>query len=188
MGLYESLQKQKKKSPVIWKGDYPYFIHAITDGVPRLEPEVLEDVLSGVNEVTDWDEIDLIIGIEAMGLPLVAPTALRMKKPMVVVRKRPYGLEGELEITQNTGYSESKLFINDVNINEKVLIIDDAVSTGGTLDSVIQGIHEIGGVVSQVVVVVEKNEGMNFLKNKYPEVKFDSIVKVSMDHDKVIIG
>ena len=107
---------------------------------------------------------------------------------MVVVRKRPYGLEGELEITQNTGYSESKLFINDVNINEKVLIIDDVVSTGGTLDSVIQGIHEIGGVVSQVVVVVEKNEGMNFLKNKYPEVKFDSIVKVSMDHDKVIIG
>ena len=81
MGLYESLHESIKKSPVIWKGrDYPYFIHAITDGVPRLEPEVLEDVLSGVNEVTDWDEIDLIIGIEAMGLPLVAPTALRMKK------------------------------------------------------------------------------------------------------------
>ena len=71
MGLYESLHESIKKSPVIWKGDYPYFIHAITDGVPRLEPEVLEDVLSGVNEVTDWNEIDLIIGIEAMGLPLV---------------------------------------------------------------------------------------------------------------------
>ena len=46
----------------------------------------------------------------------------------------------------------------------KVLIIDDVVSTGGTLDSVIQGIHEIGGVVSQEVVVVEKNEGMTFEK------------------------
>tara|TARA_B100001996_G_scaffold201363_1_gene154134 strand:- start:176 stop:742 length:567 start_codon:yes stop_codon:yes gene_type:complete len=188
MVLYESLHESIRKSPIIWKGDYPYFVHSITDGVPRLEPDVLEDVLSGVNDVTDWNEVDLIIGIEAMGLPLVAPTALRMKKPMVVIRKRPYGLEGELEITQNTGYSESKLFINDVNINEKVLIIDDVISTGGTLDSVISGIHEIGGIVSQVVVVVEKNEGMTFLKNKYPNVKFDSIVKVSMNHDKVIIG
>ena len=100
--------KASKNLQSYGRDDYPYFIHAITDGVPRLEPEVLEDVLSGVNEVTDWDEIDLIIGIEAMGLPLVAPTALRMKKPMVVVRKRPYGLEGELEV-QNTGYSESKV-------------------------------------------------------------------------------
>ena len=79
MVLYESLHESIRKSPIIWKGDYPYFVHSITDGVPRLEPDVLEDVLSGVNDVTDWNEVDLIIGIEAMGLPLVAPTALRMK-------------------------------------------------------------------------------------------------------------
>ena len=40
----EVLKQSFIKAPIIWKGDYPYFIHPITDGVPRLEPDVLKAV------------------------------------------------------------------------------------------------------------------------------------------------
>ena len=67
------LKQSLEKAPIIWKGDYPYFIHPITDGVPRLEPNVLEAIIELSVPLINWDNIDVILGIEAMGLPLMAP-------------------------------------------------------------------------------------------------------------------
>ena len=35
------LEESLKGAPIIWKGDYPYFIHPISDEIPRMDPEVL---------------------------------------------------------------------------------------------------------------------------------------------------
>jgi adenine phosphoribosyltransferase len=70
MGL---LRESLANAPVIWKGDYPYFIHPITDGVPRLDAKVLSAVTDLSIEAIDWSTVDLILGIEAMGLPLTSP-------------------------------------------------------------------------------------------------------------------
>ena len=78
------LKRSLSKAPIIWKGDYPYFIHPITDGVPRLEPKVLEAIVDLTSELIDWEGIDLILGIEAMGLPLTAPLSIRTGIPMVI--------------------------------------------------------------------------------------------------------
>ena len=61
------LKQSLIKAPIIWKGDYPYFIHPITDGVPRLEPKVLEAIIELSVPLIDWENIDVILGIEAMG-------------------------------------------------------------------------------------------------------------------------
>ena len=86
----EILKQSLVKAPIIWKGDYPYFIHPITDGVPRLEPNVLEAIIELSLPLINWDSIDIILGIEAMGLPLMAPLSMRTGIPMVIARKRQY--------------------------------------------------------------------------------------------------
>ena len=43
----------------------------------------------------DWSQVDLIVSVEAMGLPLLAAVGDATGKPTVVVRKRSYGMEGE---------------------------------------------------------------------------------------------
>ena len=40
----EQLKTSLQAAPVIWKGDYPYFIHPVTDGVPRMDPGVLKAI------------------------------------------------------------------------------------------------------------------------------------------------
>ena len=35
------LQESLRGAPIIWKGEYPYFIHPISDGIPRMDPDVL---------------------------------------------------------------------------------------------------------------------------------------------------
>ena len=54
------LRKSVVEAPIIWKGEYAYFIHPLSDGVPRQSGEMLEEVRDVVIEMVDWDDIDLI--------------------------------------------------------------------------------------------------------------------------------
>ena len=181
------LKQSLSDAPIIWKGDYPYFIHPITDGVPRLEPNVLQAIVDLTEPLVDWDNIDIILGIEAMGLPLTAPLAMRTGVPMVIARKRNYGLEGEVEINQQTGYSKGSIYLNDIKAGERIAIIDDVLSTGGTMRSVIEGVKQTKASVENIVIVVEKGDGMQNLKQDYPSIRFDSLVKLHMDGEKIIV-
>ena len=181
------LRESLANAPVIWKGDYPYFIHPITDGVPRLDAKVLSAVSELSIAAIEWDDVDLILGIEAMGLPLTSPISVQTGIPLVIARKRKYELDGEVVIDQNTGYSKGSMYLNDINPGEKIVIIDDVLSTGGTLKAVIGGIQRAGAEVKHILVVVEKGTGLEKLKISYPEIKIESLVKLEMDGDKVVL-
>ncbi len=187
MEQMQILKQSLSDAPIIWKGDYPYFIHPITDGVPRLEPNVLQAIVDLTEPLVDWDNIDIILGIEAMGLPLTAPLAMRTGVPMVIARKRNYGLEGEVQINQQTGYSKGSIYLNDIKAGERIAIIDDVLSTGGTMRSVIEGVKQTEASIENIVIVVEKGDGMQNLKQDYPSIRFDSLVKLHMDGEKIIV-
>jgi adenine phosphoribosyltransferase len=187
MNPIQKLRGSLERAPVIWKGDYPYFIHSITDGVPRLEPEVLQAVIDLVVERVDWQKIDAIVGIEAMGLPICAPLALAVNKPLIIVRKRSYGLEGEVKIDQSTGYSKGEMYINDIKDGERVFIMEDVISTGGTMRAVLKGLANTKATASVVMTVVEKGEGMAQLKSEFSNTNFESLVALHMDGAKVVI-
>jgi adenine phosphoribosyltransferase len=183
----QRLRTSLANAPVIWKGDYPYFIHPITDGVPRLDPEVLKAVTDLSEAAIDWSGIDLILGIEAMGLPLTAPLSVRTGVPLVIGRKRSYGLKGEVVIDQATGYSKQPMYLNDIAPGERLAIVDDVLSTGGTLRAVIEGVRATGATVAHVLVVVEKGPGLKQLQHDYPGIKIDSLVRLEMDGADVVL-
>ena len=123
-----------------------------------------------------------------MGLPLTAPLSIRTGIPMVIARKRSYGLEGEVEVSQETGYSKGSIYLNDIKEGERIVIIDDVLSTGGTIKSVIEGLNRTKAKLVNVVIVVEKGDGMQRLKRDYPEVEFDSLVKLEMQGKNIVLS
>jgi len=181
------LRTSLQNAPVIWKGDYPYFIHPVTDGVPRMDPEVLKAIVELTVERVDWSQIDVLLGIEAMGLPLAAPLSMATGVPLVVARKRSYGLEGEVKIDQATGYSKGVMYLNDINEGERVAILEDVLSTGGTLEAVIEGVHRAGAEVTEIVAVVEKGGGLKRLQEMHPPVRIQSLVRLEMDGAQVVL-
>tara|TARA_B100000683_G_scaffold102145_2_gene100910 strand:+ start:5083 stop:5661 length:579 start_codon:yes stop_codon:yes gene_type:complete len=183
----EQLRASLQAAPVIWKGDYPYFIHPVTDGVPRMNPEVLTAITELVVGRVDWSGVDILLGIEAMGLPLTAPLSMATGIPLVIARKRSYGLDGEVEIDQSTGYSKGAMYLNDLQQGERVAILDDVLSTGGTLEAVIEGVRRAGAEVTEIIAVVEKGSGLRRLQGLYPDIRIQSLVRLEMDGDKVVL-
>ena len=183
----EQLRASLQAAPVIWKGDYPYFIHPVTDGVPRMNPEVLTAITELVVGRVEWAGVDILLGIEAMGLPLTAPLSMATGIPLVIARKRSYGLDGEVEIDQSTGYSKGAMYLNDLQQGERVAILDDVLSTGGTLEAVIEGVRRAGAEVTEIIAVVEKGGGLRRLQGLYPDIRIQSLVRLEMDGDKVVL-
>ena len=181
------LRTSLQNAPVIWKGDYPYFIHPVTDGVPRMDPDVLKAIVELTVERVDWRQVDVLLGIEAMGLPLTAPLSMATGVPLVVARKRSYGLEGEVKIDQATGYSKGVMYLNDIKEGERVAILEDVLSTGGTLEAVIEGVHRAGAEVTEIVAVVEKGGGLKRLQEMHPDVRIQSLVRLEMDGAQVVL-
>ena len=159
----------------------------ITDGVPRLDPEVLAAVTELCQQAIEWSTIDLILGIEAMGLPLTAPLSIRTGVPLVVGRKRSYGLEGEVVIDQATGYSKQPMYLNDIAPGERIAIVDDVLSTGGTLRAVIEGVKATGATIAHILVVVEKGPGLKQLQADYPGITIQSLVRLEMNGSDVVL-
>ena len=181
------LQDSLRGSPIIWKGDYPYFIHPISDGIPRMDADVLRATRDLIVEMVDWSKIDLIVSVEAMGLPLLAAVGDATDKPTVVIRKREYGMEGEVRVDVSTGYSKSTTFINDISPGERILIVDDVISTGGTLEPILATLEEMGVILQDIVIAIEKGEGRERLAKERPGWPIRTLARIDIIDGKVEI-
>ena len=181
------LQDSLRGAPIIWKGEYPYFIHPISDGIPRMEAEVLRATRDLIVSMVDWSQIDLIVSVEAMGLPLLAAVGEATGKPTVVLRKRSYGMDGEVRVDVSTGDSSSTAYINDISPGERLLVVDDVISTGGTLEPLLEALDGMGVVLQDVIVAIEKGEGRVRLSNERPEWPIRTLARIDIIDGKVEI-
>ena len=181
------LQDSLRGSPIIWKGEYPYFIHPISDGIPRMDADVLRATRDLIVEMVDWSKIDLIVSVEAMGLPLLAAVGDATGKPTVVIRKREYGMEGEVRVDVSTGYSQSTTYINDISPGERILIVDDVISTGGTLEPILVTLEEMGVILQDIVIAIEKGEGRERLAKERPGWPIRTLARIVIIDGRVEI-
>ncbi|MEK9865715.1 MAG: hypoxanthine/guanine phosphoribosyltransferase [Candidatus Thalassarchaeaceae archaeon] len=182
------LEQSLRGAPIIWKGDYPYFIHPISDGIPRMDPLVLNAATDLIVETTDWEGVDLIVSVEAMGLPLLASVGNATGIPTVVIRKRAYGMDGEIPVEVSTGYSSSTIFINDISPGERIVIVDDVISTGGTLEPLLDKLESMGVILHDIVIAIEKGDGRERLNRERPEWPIRSLARIEIVDGKVEIS
>ncbi len=182
------LKRSLLDAPIIEKEGYHYFVHPISDGVPMLEPGLLREiVIKIINKVKreNLENIDKIVTPAAMGIHISTALSLATDIPLVVVRKRRYGLEGEVSLMQETGYSKSEMYINDIREGDKVLLLDDVISTGGTIFAIMEALEKIGAEVVDVVAVINKVGGENKTKDREYQVK--TLINIDVVGGKVII-
>jgi adenine phosphoribosyltransferase len=172
-------------APIIEKEGYHYFVHPISDGVPMLEPELLREIVIRIIRKAALEDVDKIVTPAAMGIHISTATSLMTDIPLVVVRKRQYGLEGEVALSQATGYAENEMYINDVDAGDRVLLLDDVLSTGGTLRGITGALEEIGAEIVDIVAVIKKEGGGNELDESPYDVR--TLINVDIENREVVV-
>jgi adenine phosphoribosyltransferase len=156
--MLDRLVESLETCPMVKRGEYNYFIHPITDGVPVVSPALLRDVCCAMIKMLDLNGVDKIVVVEAMGIHIGAVLSVMTDIPMTVMRKREYKIPGEIAVHQTTGYSKGELYINGIRKGDRVVIIDDVVSTGGTMRALLQALERAGAEVVDVCIAIQRGE------------------------------
>ena len=159
----DRLQRSVREALIIDKDGYSYLVHPISNCVPTLDPGLLREVVVKTIRKADLENVDKIVTPAAMGIHISTAVSLMTDIPLVVIRKREYGLENEVALTKGTGYSEDEMYINDVREGDRVLLLDDLISTGGTMRAIVEALDDIGADIVDIVIAIRKVGGEDAL-------------------------
>ena len=107
-------------------------------------------------QIKDWRP-DIIAGIESRGFLFATPLALRMELPMMMIRKAGK-LPGEVvsyEYDLEYGTDTIQIQADAIKSGQRVVIVDDLLATGGTLEASVKLCEKVGGEVVGCSVVIE---------------------------------
>ena len=129
------------------------------------DSEALQQSIEEMKKLTlEMGDFDLVIGPESRGFIFGAPVAYALKKGFVPIRKKgklPYktiSVEYQLEY----GTDVLEIHQDAIRPGQKVVIIDDLLATGGTMESNIRLVEKLGGEVAGLVFFIE----LEFLKGR----------------------
>jgi adenine phosphoribosyltransferase len=174
------------EAEVMERAGYEYIIHPLMDGVPRCDPALLRAFVDWAKRQECMRGATLLAAPEAMGLPLVAALSLATGLPYVLIRKRRYDLPGEEVAYCETGYGENCLHINDCWPDDRVVLVDDVVSTGNTLDALLSTFRTMGVPIAGVLVFLDKGTSRTVLARRH-KVPIRAMRKVKVASGRVRI-
>ena len=157
----ERLIRSLETAPVVDRGDYEYFVHPVTDGIPQVEPALLREISDAIIDSSAVADVDKILTAEAMGIHIATALSLSTDLPFVIARKRSYGFDDEVPVHQETGYSESELYINGIEPGDRLVIVDDVLSTGNTMAALTAAAERRDAIVESIVVVIRRDTEAN---------------------------
>ena len=121
------------------------------------DPDGLALTIDSMKKKLEGIDFDLIVGTESRGFIFGVPIAYSLHKGFVPVRKKgklPLEVVSR-EYDLEYGSSVVEMHKDSIKPGQKVVIVDDLIATGGTIEASIQIIEELGGEVVKVVFLME---------------------------------
>jgi len=118
----------------------------------------LKLAIDGIQEkIGDPDQVDLIVGTESRGFIFGMPVAYNLHKPFILVRKKGKLPCETISRTYDLEYGTATIEMHKDSIKpgQRVVVVDDLIATGGTIEAAIKMIEELGGKVVKAVFLME---------------------------------
>jgi adenine phosphoribosyltransferase len=142
--------------------DYPLPGVLFKDIAPLLADHeafaTMVDALAGYGgDATPGGRVDKVVGIEARGFIVAAPVAYTLGAGFVPVRKQGKLPGPTFATSYDLEYGASTLEVqcDAFTAGDRVLLVDDVLATGGTAIAAMDLVHQAGGVVVAVAVLIE---------------------------------
>ena len=129
----------------------------------------LQLAIDSIQDLVKDVDADVIVGTESRGFIFGVPVAYNLHKPFVPVRKKgklpceTISQEYDLEY----GSAVVEMHKDSIKPGQRVVLIDDLIATGGTIEAAIKMIEALGGEVVKIVYLMELAglKGRERLKN-----------------------
>ena len=149
---------KKLEEYVVSIPDYPEKGIIFRDVTSILEdPEGLQLSIRELQDKLEGMDFNIVIGPESRGFIFGTPVAYAMGKSFVPARK-PGKLPREtvsMEYALEYGTGTIELHKDSIKPGQKVVIIDDLIATGGTVEAIAKLVEELGGEVVKICFVME---------------------------------
>ena len=121
------------------------------------EADGLKLAIDGLLESLKDVEYDVVVGPESRGFIFGVPVAYEAHKGFVPVRKKGKLPRETLSAEYDLEYGSATIEIHKdaIRPGQKVVIIDDLIATGGTIEAIIGMIEQLGGEVVKICFVME---------------------------------
>ena len=145
----------------------PYYIDLrVVPSFPDAFREICDFYISAIEAEVGVDNFDRVAGVPIAGIPFASQIAYNFKKPFLYVRKdvKLHGRERRVDGVLVSG--------------DRVLLIDDLVTTGLNLNQAADAIRAEGGVVDEAVAFLDREEGGRETLEKNG-IKIHTLLKIS---------
>ncbi|MBF0248213.1 MAG: adenine phosphoribosyltransferase [Alphaproteobacteria bacterium] len=118
---------------------------------------------------------DILVGIESRGFLVAAPLALKLGCGFVMARKSGKLPGKTVSFTYDLEYGTDTIEVQDdaIQPGQRVVVLDDLLATGGTLEAAIELCRKVGGDVTGAAAIIE----LSFLKGRDKlDVPFEALV------------
>lgn len=117
----------------------------------------LHMAIDQMQEKLEGVDFDVVIGPESRGFIFGVPIAYNLNKPFVPVRKKGKLPCETVEIEYDLEYGSAVIEMHKDSIKpgQKVVIIDDLIATGGTIEAITKLVKQLGGEVVKIVFLME---------------------------------
>ena len=135
-------------------------------------PDGLKVTIDGLLERLKGVEFDLVLGPESRGFIFGAPLACRLNAGFVPIRK-PNKLPADTikeSYSLEYGTDTIEMHADAVKAGDKVLVIDDLLATGGTVNATIQLVEKLGAKVTASLFLIELEELSHIAKVNSPKI------------------
>jgi len=138
-------------------------------------PKTWQTTVQRLAEALRPHQPDLLIGIESRGFLVAAPLAYELGRGFAMVRKQGKLPGATASLTYDLEYGTDTIEIqeNAITPGQRVVVLDDLVATGGTMQAAIKLVRQRGGVVAAAGCIIE----LTFLQGRNRvDVPFTSMV------------
>ena len=117
----------------------------------------LQKVIDGLTEEYQGQSIDKVVGIESRGFFFAPSLAYNLNTGFVPVRKKGKLPAETISASYELEYGEDILEMHKdaIEQDQRVLIVDDLIATGGTAAATAQMVRQLGGEVVALAFIVE---------------------------------
>lgn len=121
------------------------------------DAEGLHLAIRSMMDLLDGVEFDVVAGAESRGFIFGTPIAYQMGKAFVPIRKKGKLPCETIEETYDLEYGSATIEMHKDSIEpgQKVVLVDDLIATGGTVEAAIKMIEKLGGEVVKVIFLME---------------------------------